>query len=219
MDPQRWQKIEALYHSALSLGARERASWLAEACADDESIRLDVLSLLESADTADSFLEEPALSFGLTVIGLERDSLVGNNIGRYKILEILGHGGMGEVYLAQDSRLARRVALKLLPASITDDRERVRRFDQEARAASSISHPNVAHIYEIGESDGRHYITMEYVRGQTLRQVLRQRSLSPDQALDIGIQVATALSAAHRAGVIHRDIKPQNIIVADDGYV
>lgn len=219
MDPERWQRIETLYNSALSLSAAEREGWLDQVCAGDESIRLDVLSLLESSDTADSFLEEPALSFGLKVLGLEREGLVGSSIGRYKILETLGHGGMGEVYLAQDSRLARRVALKLLPASITDDRERVRRFEQEARAASAISHPNVAHIYEIAESEGRHFITMEYVKGRTLRQLLRRRSLSPDKALDIAIQVATALSAAHRAGVIHRDIKPENIIMADDGYV
>jgi len=219
MEPERWQKIEALYNSALSLGAKERVSWLAQECAGDDGIRLDVLSLLESADTADSFLEAPALSFGLTVLGLERQSLVGSSIGRYKILETLGHGGMGEVYLAQDSRLVRRVALKLLPGSITDDRERVRRFQQEAQAASAISHPNVAHVYEIGESDGRHYITMEYVKGRTLRQLLRQKSLDTDKALGIAIQVATALSAAHRAGVIHRDIKPENIIMADDGYV
>lgn len=219
MDPERWQKIEALYNSALSLDPNERGSWLAQACAGDESIQLDVLSLLESADTADSFLEEPALSFGLTVLGLERESLVGGSIGRYKIIETLGHGGMGEVYLAQDSRLARRVALKLLPASIIDDRERVRRFEQEARAASAISHPNVAHIYEIGEAEGRNYITMEYIKGPTLRHLLRKEELDPDKAIEIAIQVATALSAAHRAGVIHRDIKPENIIMAVDGYV
>jgi eukaryotic-like serine/threonine-protein kinase len=219
MDAERWQRVEAIYHSAISLAGKDRAVLIANACAGDESMRLDVLSLLESADITDSFLEEPALSFGLTVIGLERDSLVGSSIGRYKILETLGHGGMGEVFLAHDTRLVRRVALKLLPASITDDRERVRRFEQEARAASAISHPNVAHIYEIGESEGRHYISMEYVKGPTLRHLLREKSLSTDNALDIAIQVATALSAAHRAGVIHRDIKPENVIIADDEYV
>lgn len=219
MDSDRWHKIEALYNSALGLDANERAAWLSQACAGDESIRLDVLSLLESADTEDSFLEEPALSFGLTVLGLEDESLIGASVDRYKILKKLGRGGMGEVYLAQDPRLNRWVALKLLPASITDDRERVRRFEQEARAASAIAHPNVAHIYEIGEAEGRHYITMEYIKGPTLRHLLRKKSLDPDKAVEIAIQVATALSAAHGAGVIHRDIKPENIIMAVDGYV
>ena len=126
----------------------------------------------------------------------------GTKLGPYEVIAPLGAGGMGEVYLAHDTRLVRRVALKLLPASITDDRERVRRFEQEARAASAISHPNVAHIYEIGESEGRHYISMEYVKGPTLRHLLREKSLSTDNALDIAIQVATALSFPDAAKTI-----------------
>src|SRR5258705_8880856 len=147
MNRERWQKIEALYHSALVVDAGERSAWIAEACANDETLRLEVLSLLESAETADSFLEEPAFSFGMTVLGLEQENLKGTRVGRYEILEILGHGGMGEVYLAQDSPLGRSVALKLLPTSLTDDREPVLSFEREARSASAISHPNVAHIY------------------------------------------------------------------------
>ena len=126
---------------------------------------------------------------------------------------------MGEVYLAHDPRLNRRVALKLLPTGIADERERVRRFEQEARAASAIAHPNVAHIYEIGEADGRRYIAMEYVRGLTLRQALRRGPLGVCEALDIGAQIAMGLAAAHEAGVLHRDIKPENVVLRDDGYV
>jgi serine/threonine protein kinase/Tol biopolymer transport system component len=219
MDSQRWQQIEDLYHLARALEPNQRVSWLTEACAGNEEIREDVLSLLESSDTADSFLEEPAVSLGLTVLGLEQDNLVGSTIGRYKIIETLGRGGMGEVYLAEDPRLGRRVALKLLPHSITNNDERVRRFNLEARAASAISHPNVAHIYEIAESERGHFITMEYVKGRTLRQALREKSLDTNQTFDIASQVLAGLGAAHRAGVIHRDIKPENVVLANNDYV
>jgi len=219
MDPKRWQKIEALYHSALGVEASKRSAWLLKACEHDEILKFEVQSLLESEETADSFMEEPLFGLGMSVLTRERDELAGTKIGRYEVIEILGHGGMGEVYLAHDLRLSRRIALKLLPASITEDQDRVLRFEREARAASAISHPNVAHIYEIGESDGRHYIAMEYVSGRTLRQLLREKPLDFKTALDIAIQLATALSAAHRGGVIHRDIKPENVIMSDDGYV
>ena len=182
-------------------------------------MRQELLSLLNSADRTDSFLEEPVLSLGLAVIGLRQEAMIGKHVGRYKLLELLGYGGMGDVYLTHDPHLNRRIALKLLPASITGDEERILRFKQEARAASAISHPNVAHIYEIGEANERHYITMEYVAGKTLRQVLKQGTPDKHTALDITIQVLTALSAAHKAHVIHRDIKPENIMLREDGYV
>lgn len=219
MNPDRWQQIEALYHSALEAEADKRAEFLAVACAGDEELRREVLSLLSSSERADSFLEEPVVSAGLTLIGSEQESLVSQNIGRYRLLELLGRGGMGEVYLAHDPRLNRRLALKLLPAGIDDDHDRVRRFEQEACAASAISHPNVAHVYEIGEEQGRRYITMEYVRGQTLRHALQQRPMEAHEALDVAIQVASALAAAHEVGVVHRDIKPENIMLRADGYV
>ena len=159
------------------------------------------------------------MSVGLMLMNAEHESLTGQAIGPYQLLEMLGRGGMGEVYLAYDSRLNRRVALKLLPTALVDDAERVRRFEQEARAASAISHPNVAHIYEIGEAHGRHYIAMEYVHGRTLRQALQQGPLEVCEAVDIATQIAIALVAAHEAGVVHRDIKPENVVLRVDGYV
>lgn len=219
MDSEHWKQVEAIYHSALEVNADERENFLAVACAGDEALRRAVLSLLSSAECADSFMEEPVMSLGLLLLSAERGSLVGQTIGRYQLVEFLGRGGMGEVYLAHDPSLNRRVSLKLLPACIIDNEGRVRRFEQEARAASAISHPNVAHIYEIGEAQGQRYIAMEYVRGQTLRQALRSGLLGICEALDIAIQTSMALAAAHEAGVFHRDIKPENIMLRDDGYV
>lgn len=216
---ERWRQIERIYEEVVELDASSRDAYLARACAGDEDLHQEILSLLYFADQTDSFLEEPVLSLGLEVIGHRQEEMLGKHIGRYKLLELLGYGGMGDVYLTHDPHLNRRVALKLLPASITGDQERILRFKQEARAASAISHPNVAHIYEIGEANGRHYITMEYVAGKTLRQVLKQGRPDSHIALEITIQVLTALSAAHKSHVIHRDIKPENIMLREDGYV
>jgi Tol biopolymer transport system component/predicted Ser/Thr protein kinase len=143
----------------------------------------------------------------------------GTRIGRYEIRSPLGAGGMGEVYLAQDTKLDRAVALKILPAGVAQGQGRMRRFAQEARAALALNRPNVAHIYEIEEADGHHFIAMEYIEGETLRRRLRRAHLSLLESLDIALQVAAALSAAHAAGVTHRDIKPENIMVRTDGYV
>lgn len=218
MDSEQWKQIEALYHAALEIDGGGREGFLVIACAGDEELRREVLSLLSSAERADSFLEEPLTSVGLMLMNAEHESLKGQAIGPYHLLELIGRGGMGEVYLAHDPRLNRRVALKLLPVAIVDG-ERVRRFEQEARATSAISHPNVAHIYEIGEAQGRRYIAMEYVRGRTLRQALQRGPLEICEALDIATQIAIALAAAHEAGVLHRDIKPENVVLRVDGYV
>jgi serine/threonine protein kinase/Tol biopolymer transport system component len=219
MNADRFKLIESLYHSALRLDGAAREAFLKEACVGDEGLRLDLLRLLASAESADSFLEESVVSLGMAVMNLEHGTLVGKTVGRYRLTELLGSGGMGEVYLAHDPRLRRRVALKLLPGDLTGDLSRVRRFEQEARAASAIPHPNVAHIYEIGEAEGRHYIAMEYVPGRTLRRELERGLPGLARALDIAIQVSTALEAARKAGVIHRDIKPENIMLLEDGYV
>src|ERR1700752_1766536 len=219
MNSDRWNRIEDLYYSALELDAGDRETFLERQSQGDESLKDEVLSLLASADRQDSFMEEPAVPLALEGLRSERTGLIGETIARYRIVDVLGHGGMGEVYLAHDPTLNRKVALKLLPATITDNRQRVQRFQQEARAASAIAHPNVAHIYEIGEANGLHYITMEYVKGATLRELLKTKALDQAKALEVSKQVCSALAAAHKAGVIHRDIKPENIMVSDEGHV
>ncbi len=143
---------------------------------------------------------------------------IGAQIGVYTVLDVLGAGGMAKVYLAQDSRLGRRVALKVLPADAVQNPERVRRFEQEARAASALNHPNILTIYDIGDVDSTKFIATEFVEGETVRELLR-RPVPLQQALDIGIQAAAALMTAHAAGIVHRDIKPENIMVRPDGFV
>jgi serine/threonine protein kinase len=220
MNQDRWQRIETLYHTALELPYNARADFLASACNGDTELQTEINSLLAESEQEDSFLDKSALSAGLSL--LAKDSLItsiGAQIGHYKIHKLIGRGGMGEVYLAEDTRLGRFVALKMLPAYLTGESVSVCRFQQEARAASSVSHPNIAHIYEIDETDGRHYLAMEYVQGMTLRQLLKHESLSVNEAIELALQVASALAAAHAAGVVHRDIKPENIMVKSEGYV
>src|SRR5712691_10047946 len=186
MNPERWQQIDRLFHSALERDGGERAAFLVQACLGDERLRQEIDSLLASHDQAASFIETPA---GDAAAGLlaERHSRLtpGTMVNRYKILNILGEGGMGEVYLAQDMRLGRKVALKLLSTYLSSDGERLHRFEQEARAASALNHPNVCVIHEIGKTDdGRHFIAMEYVDGLTLRQRMAQKHLKLSEALD-----------------------------------
>lgn len=143
----------------------------------------------------------------------------GTKLGRYEIRSLIGIGGMGEVYLAHDTKLERQVALKILPDQFTKDAERLHRFEKEAKAASALNHPNIITIYEIGHTDDSHYIATEYIAGETLRTKTKERHLGLEETLNISIQVAEALAAAHLAGIIHRDIKPENIMVRPDGYV
>ncbi|MDQ3755199.1 MAG: serine/threonine protein kinase, partial [Acidobacteriota bacterium] len=145
--------------------------------------------------------------------------VVGRALGHYQILARLGAGGMGEVYLARDERLGRQIALKLLPSQFTKDQERLRRFQQEARAASALNHPNILTIHEIGEADGHHFLATELIEGETLRAQLKRAPMKIGEALDVAAQCASALAAAHAAGIVHRDIKPENIMVRRDGYV
>ena len=232
MKPERWQKIERLYHTALECEPGVRAAFLDEACAGDEDLRREVAALLAYDDKAANFIEAPALAVAAKALAdhtppVEQTEstvkqLVVRQIGPYQLLAPLGKGGMGEVYLALDSRLRRKVALKLLPADLTTDAERVRRLAQEARTASALNHPNILTVHEIGEFEGRHYIVTEYVEGETLRQRMEsapQKQMKLSEALDIGAQMAAALTAAHEAGIVHRDIKPENVMVRRDGYV
>src|SRR5262245_38462371 len=141
--------------------------------------------------------------------------MIGKTLSHYQVMEKLGQGGMGEVYLAQDTQLRRKVALKLLPAQFTKDEGRLQRFEQEARAASALNHPNIITIYEIGQVGDSHFMATEFVNGQTLRQQVTSR-MSLSKALNVVIQVASALTAAHAAGILHRDIKPKNVMLRPD---
>ena len=209
-----WQQIEKLYHSALEHEPRQREAFLREACAGDEALRREVESLLAHQPQAESFIEAPALEVAAKGMAENRaPSLVGRQVGPYKIHSLLGVGGMGEVYLAQDPRLDRAIALKILPTELASDPDRMRRFVREAKAASALKHPNVATIYEIGKSEEFHFIAMEYVEGQTLANKISGRPLPIAEIVDIGIQVADALDEAHRKGITHRDIKPANLML------
>jgi eukaryotic-like serine/threonine-protein kinase len=220
MTPERYQRIEVLYHAALELEGDRRAAFLGEACAGDEGLRREVESLIRSHEELGDFIEAPALEVAAGLLaGQQGATLAGKSIGPYHILDLIGVGGMGEVYLAQDTRLGRRVALKLLPHHFTRDEDRLLRFQQEARAASALNHPNILTIHEIGEAAGIHYIATEFIDGVTLRQRMAGARLDPAEALDIATQAASALAAAHAAGVVHRDIKPENIMVRRDGYI
>src|SRR5438128_8277392 len=141
----------------------------------------------------------------------------GTKLGRYEIRSKIGAGGMGEVYRAEDTQLHRRVALKLFPAEFTNDKNRLQRFAQEARAAASVNHPHIAHIYEIAEVDGVNFIAMEFVEGKSLRHRMNRAPMKLGEIVGVAIQVADALSAAHKARIIHRDIKPENIMLRRDG--
>src|SRR5688500_2490979 len=139
-------------------------------------------------------------------------------IAHYRIVEPIGAGGMGAVYKAFDNKLQRIVALKLLPAEYVSQQDRRRRFFQEARAASALNHPHILTIYEVGEDDGKPYIAMEFVEGQTLRQKIKTNRLGLSETLDIAIQIAAGLARAHELGIIHRDLKPENLMLSRDGY-
>jgi serine/threonine protein kinase len=219
MRAEQWQAVERLYHGALERGVEERAAFLREACGSDEELRREVESLLAYEDRAKDFIENPALEVAGELMADGRQSLVaGQSLNHYTILGLLGAGGMGEVYLAEDTRLKRRVALKLLAAELTVNSDRLQRFEQEARAASALNHPNILTIHEIGQTESTHFITTEYIEGDTLRLHLASK-MKLNEVLEICIQVASALAAAHQAGIIHRDIKPENIMIRRDGIV
>src|SRR3989475_9653544 len=167
MKPDRWQQVEELYHAALARPSESRAGFLRSGCGDDEELFREVESLLELESKAENFIEKPALEVAAKAVAADSGtSVIGKQIGNYQILSLLGQGGMGEVYLAQDTKLGRKVALKFLPSFSAANRDRLRRFEQEARSASALNHPNILTIHEIGEADDRRFIATEYIDGE-----------------------------------------------------
>jgi serine/threonine protein kinase/tetratricopeptide (TPR) repeat protein len=215
-----WRQIDRLLEQALEREEPERARFLDEACAGDEALRKEIDSLIRYDERAKSFIERPAIEIAAEALAAEQTGLAaGQQLGAYKIESLLGAGGMGEVYLAEDTRLGRKVAIKFPPhESVTDERAK-KRFFREAQAAAKLDHPNICAIHEVAEQDGRIFIVMQYVEGETLAARIQREPLSLAESLDLAVQVADALSEAHSRGIIHRDIKPQNIMVTARGQV
>lgn len=220
MSTDRWQQIKLIFDGATKLASPERAAFLDKHCGDDAELRDEVESLLASFDGAAGFMDAPAVGAIADVVAPPQSSLTpGQALGHYEVIRAIGAGGMGEIYLAHDARLDRQVALKLLPFQFTRDPDRARRFNQEARAASALNHPNIITIYEIGELDDHQlFIATEYIEGQTLRQA-EGAAIDLLDVLEITIQITSALAAAHAAGIVHRDIKPENVMLRPDGVV
>jgi serine/threonine protein kinase len=218
--PERLKKVQELFHAALRFEPAAREAFLVEACESDRELLDEVQSLISAHEREGSFIDSPAAQPVTEMLAsLRSESYVGQTVGSFKILSQLGRGGMGEVYLAQDSKLGRKVALKLLPEEFTNKKDLVRRFALEAKAASGLNHPNIVTVYEIGQTGSSQYIATEYIEGETLRQHFARGRMSLREVLDVVIQIAGALAAAHGAGIIHRDIKPENIMLRPDGYV
>jgi eukaryotic-like serine/threonine-protein kinase len=220
MTPERWQKIDDLFHAVLACDPAERSDFLRNQCAGDEPLRHEIESLLSSHEQTDLFIETPAGDVAAELLHKNKAVFeAGAQIENYRMIRHLGSGGMGEVYLAEDIRLKRHVALKLLPTHFTLNPDRVRRFEREARAASALNHPNIVTIYEFGRSNSAPFIASEFVDGKTLRQLINEKPFTLNETLNVSLQVADALSGAHAAGIVHRDIKPENIMIRRDGYV
>ena len=216
--PERWQKIDQILDEALQKEGSQRETFLDEACSGDASLRQEVESLLEASERAKSFIEAPALEETAQAMAENQvQSMVGREIGSYKVLSLLGTGGMGEVYLAQDAKLDRKVALKFLTEQFAQDDQA--RFQREAQLLASLNHPNIAAIYGLEEANGLRFLVLELVEGETLAERLTGGPPPMDEALEICHQIAEGLEAAHESGVIHRDLKPANVKVTPEGKV
>ena len=220
MEVNRWQQVETLFHAAAELAAAQRAAFLAETCSGDAALQAEVESLLESFDEEAAFLEEPVFQAGLQALAVEANaSLARQTIGVYRIEKLLGKGGMGEVYLAEDTRLGRKVALKFLARRLAADHWARRQLVKEAQAVAQLDHPNICAVYGLEEADGHSFIVMQYVEGELLSDLIRTHRLTAVEALPLALQMASALAAAHEHGIIHRDIKPQNMMLTASGQL
>ncbi|GEM_PF-126932 len=220
MNPQRWQQINQLFQTAVELPAAERPEFLRQQCSDDETLRVEIESLLHSDEQADTFIAEPASKAAAALLSTDLPRLhPEDTIGHYQVIRLLGKGGMGEIYLAWDRKLQRQVALKLLHLPFTGDSQRMRQFLQEAHSISALNHPNIIVVHDVVLEGNEPFLVTEYIEGETLRQRLSREPLTISEALPIIMQIGSALEAAHRAGIIHRDIKPENIMIRPDGYI
>ncbi|MBA3711708.1 MAG: protein kinase [Pyrinomonadaceae bacterium] len=220
MTTNEWQRIEELFHTTLQLADTDRADYLTRQCAGDETLRQEVESLVAAFESEPSFIQQPALSLGMKVLsdGLA-GSLVGRSIGHYKVVKLLGKGGMGEVYLAEDSVLERPVALKFIANNLIGDEWAREQLMKEARAVARLENSNICAVYGVEETDRHNFIVMQYVDGETMASLLSRGPLGLERALNLAEQIISALSAAHARGIIHRDVKPQNIIVTADDQI
>jgi predicted ATPase/serine/threonine protein kinase len=221
MDAERWKQVDSLLQSALLVSSDQREEFLRRQCAGDAALEKEVRSLLTSHRNAHDFLEGPAIRVAAKALaqadtGDEVDSMCGRIVSHYRILNELGRGGMGEVYRALDTRLNREVAIKTLSLEHCSQPEALSRFEQEARSACALNHPNIVTIYELGQVDGTHYIAMELVIGETLRELLSAGPIPFRKAVAIAAQIADALAKAHAIGIVHRDLKPENLMVTGD---
>jgi serine/threonine protein kinase len=210
-----WPRVKRVLAGALACEGAERQLYLGEACGNDAELRARIDRLLAAGDRVGRFLETPAAAL---LEPRAPDDLTGRVAGSYQLVSRVGAGGMGEVYLAHDVKLDRPVALKFLSPELARDRDRLRRFHQEARAASSLNHPHIVVVHDFGELDGRPYMVTEFIEGETLRQRLQRGPVPVRDVVEIGVQVAGALAAAHARGLVHRDVKPENVMVRPDGY-
>ena len=222
MKPERWSTIEELFHSVCNVPESERDGYLHQACQGNESLRLEVASLLKHSAKRESLLERSAISIMAAAIaadevGTGAQLLEGKTISHYRILERIGRGGMGVVYKAEDLRLGRYVALKLLPHVLASEPEARQRFEREARAASALNHPSICTVYEIDESEDLHLMAMELIEGETLQERIARSPLETPNVVDIAVEICSALEATHSVGIIHRDIKPSNILITPQG--
>src|SRR2546428_11316200 len=213
------QQLQDLFHAAVVLKPNERAAYLERACRGDDSLRQSVESLIQSHEESGHFIDSPVFEAAAEMLADGHELRPGYTLGHYEIHSMLGEGGMGKVYLAEDTKLKRKVALKVLPTVHSGDEQARRRLLREAQAAAAPDHLNICAIYEVDEESNPSYIAMQYIKGETLEARMARERLSLDDALRIAAQVADALAEAHAHNIVHRDIKPSNIMLASRGQV